>query len=48
MENDIDIEIKLGEEIIDLITFKKNMKINELRNEIKNKQLVSQDFIFFT
>ena len=43
---EVDIEIKLGEEIIDLITFKKDMKIQELRNEIKDKQLLNQDFIF--
>ena len=41
-----DIEIKLGEEIIDLIPYKKEMKIQELRNEIKDKQLITGDFIF--
>lgn len=41
-----DIEIKVGEEIIDLIPFNKEMKIQELRNEIKARQLLTQDFIF--
>ena len=44
MEKDIDI--MLGEEIISLIPFKKEMKIEKLRNEIKKEKLVSQDFIF--
>ena len=43
---DFDIEIKLGEEIIDLIPFKKDMKIQELRKEIKDKQLLNHDFLF--
>lgn len=41
-----DIEIMLGGEIISLIPFKKEMKIEELRNEIEKERLVSQDFIF--
>ena len=45
-KNEVDIEIKIGEEIIDLIPFKKEMKIQELRKEIKSKQLFNQNFIF--
>ena len=46
MEDDNDIEIRLGEEIIDLIPYKKEMKIEGLRNEIKDRQLLSKDYIF--
>lgn len=43
---EIDIEIKIGEEIIDLIPFKKEMKIQEVRKEIQSKKLIEQDFVF--
>ena len=45
-KKEVDIEIKIDEEIIDLIPFKKEMNIQELRREIQSKQLFNQDFIF--
>ena len=44
---DIEVEIILDEEIIDVITLKKDMKIKELRKQLENNSnITSSDFVF--